>query len=133
MLVKRLLSIWGLRSIRGVMVRHGEDHVHLVVSRVSDLGEVLHGRHDRRNAQRACTALEIEPELESAPRRKQPQTVEQSVHAERNTSRPKPASWRNTVSRHWRGFRKFNGSSKQCSHTLPVVASVNQPHPKSGR
>lgn len=67
-----------------VMVRHGEDHVHLVVSRINDLGEVWHGRHDRRNAQRACTALETEYGLESAPRRKQPRTVKQSVHAERD-------------------------------------------------
>ena len=66
-----------------VMVRHGEDHVHIVVSRVSDLGEVWHGRHDRRNAQRACTALETEYGLATAPRRKQPRTVKQSVHAER--------------------------------------------------
>lgn len=66
-----------------VMVRHGEDHVHLVVSRVNDLGEVWHGRHDRRNAQRACTALETAYGLDTAPRRKQPHTVKQSVHAER--------------------------------------------------
>jgi len=66
-----------------VMVRHGEDHVHLVVSRVSDLGEVWHGRHDRRNAQRACAALETEYGLDTAPRRKQPRTVKQSVQTER--------------------------------------------------
>lgn len=69
-----------------VMVRHGEDHVHLVVSRVSDLGEVWHGRHDRRNAQRACTALEDEYGLEAAPRQRQ-HTVKQSVQAERDRYR----------------------------------------------
>ncbi|ALO67012.1 hypothetical protein AS189_11550 [Arthrobacter alpinus] len=42
------------------MVRHGADHVHLVVSRVSDAGEVWHGRNDRRAAQSACTRLELE-------------------------------------------------------------------------
>lgn len=67
-----------------VMVRHGEDHVHIVVSRISDLGEVWHGRHDRRNAQRACTALETQYGLATAPRRKLPRTVKQSVHAERD-------------------------------------------------
>lgn len=61
-----------------VMIRHGDDHVHLVVSRVSDLGEVWHGRHDRRNAQRACTSLETEYGLETAPRRRQ-QAAKQSV------------------------------------------------------
>lgn len=66
-----------------VMVRHGQDHVHIVVSRVNDLGEVWHGRHDRRNAQRACTALETQYGLASAPRRKLPRTVKQSAQTER--------------------------------------------------
>ena len=53
-----------------VMVRHGQDHVHLVVFRVSDTGEVWHGRNDRRAAQSACTKLEREHGLEQAPRRR---------------------------------------------------------------
>ncbi|MGA7205271.1 MAG: relaxase/mobilization nuclease domain-containing protein [Specibacter sp.] len=53
-----------------VMVRHGHDHVHLVVSRVSDVGEVWHARNDRRAAQSACTKLEREHGLTEAPRRR---------------------------------------------------------------
>ena len=53
-----------------VMVRHGEDHVHIVVSRVSDLGEVWHARNDRRAAQSACRKLELEHGLVEAPRRR---------------------------------------------------------------
>lgn len=30
------------------MVRHADDHVHVVVCRVSDEGKVWHGRNDRR-------------------------------------------------------------------------------------
>ncbi|MBB2997682.1 relaxase/mobilization nuclease domain-containing protein [Paeniglutamicibacter cryotolerans] len=68
-----------------VMVRHGADHVHLVVSRISDLGEVWHGRNDRRAAQSACTRLEREHGLEQAPRRSvQPK---QSVSVEREQAR----------------------------------------------
>ncbi|ELU60774.1 hypothetical protein PCS70012_02343, partial [Streptococcus pneumoniae PCS70012] len=36
-----------------VMVRHADDHVHVVVCRVSDEGTVWHGRNDRRAAQSA--------------------------------------------------------------------------------
>lgn len=70
-----------------VMVRHGHDHVHLVVSRVSDLGEVWHGRNDRRAAQSACTKLEQEHGLEQAPRRRvQPKAA---VSDEREEARGK--------------------------------------------
>lgn len=54
-----------------VMVRHGDDHVHIVVSRVSDVGEVWHARNDRRAAQTACTNLEKSYGLEAAPRRRE--------------------------------------------------------------
>ncbi|MFJ2621792.1 relaxase/mobilization nuclease domain-containing protein [Glutamicibacter sp. NPDC087344] len=40
-----------------VMVRHADDHVHITVARISDVGEVWHARNDRRAAQRACTNL----------------------------------------------------------------------------
>ena len=53
-----------------VMVRHGDDHVHIVVSRVSDLGEVWHARNDRRAAQSSCKKLELEHGLVEAPRRR---------------------------------------------------------------
>ncbi|MDN5887488.1 MAG: relaxase/mobilization nuclease domain-containing protein [Micrococcaceae bacterium] len=70
-----------------VMVRHGSDHVHVVVSRVSDLGEVWHGRNDRRAAQSACTRLEQEHGLEQAPRRRVQKKV--SVGAEREQFKDK--------------------------------------------
>jgi hypothetical protein len=55
-----------------VMVRHGEDHVHIVVSRVSDTGQVWHARQDFRAAQNAATALEKHFGLIQAPRQKTP-------------------------------------------------------------
>lgn len=70
-----------------VMVRHGHDHVHIVVSRVSDVGEVWHGRNDRRAAQSACTKLEQEHGLEQAPRRRE--GPKQAVTAEREEARGK--------------------------------------------
>lgn len=70
-----------------VMVRHGDDHVHIVVSRVSDVGEVWHGRNDRRAAQSACTKLEREHGLEQAPRRREGPKL--AVSAEREEARGK--------------------------------------------
>lgn len=55
-----------------VMVRHGEDHVHIVVSRVSDTAQVWHARQDFRAAQSAATALEKQFGLIQAPRQKAP-------------------------------------------------------------
>lgn len=64
-----------------VMVRHGEDHVHIVVSRINDEGAVWHARNDRRQAQSACTALERTYDLEAAPRqRTQPRRHATQVH-----------------------------------------------------
>ncbi len=51
-----------------VAVRHGPDHVHVVVSRVDHAGAVWHGRFDRRLAQQACARLEVEHRLTVAPR-----------------------------------------------------------------
>ncbi|GAA4371619.1 relaxase/mobilization nuclease domain-containing protein [Paeniglutamicibacter cryotolerans] len=70
-----------------VMVRHGHDHVHLVVSRVSDVGDVWHGRNDRRAAQSACTKLELEHGLQQAPRRREGPKI--AVSAEREEARGK--------------------------------------------
>jgi hypothetical protein len=58
-----------------VMVRHGEDHVHIVVSRVSDTAQVWHARQDFRAAQSAATALEKHFDLIQAPRQKTPGRV----------------------------------------------------------
>lgn len=41
-----------------VMVRHGQDHVHVVVSRVGWDGELWHGRNDFREAQKARQGIE---------------------------------------------------------------------------
>lgn len=41
-----------------VMVRHGQDHVHVVVSRVGWDGELWHGRNDFREAQKARLGVE---------------------------------------------------------------------------
>lgn len=68
-----------------VMVRHGDDHVHIVVSRVSDVGEVWHARNDRRAAQTACTKLEKAYGLQVAPRRRE--QVKQPVLVERENAR----------------------------------------------
>jgi hypothetical protein len=61
-----------------VMVRHGEDHVHIVVSRVSDTAQVWHARQDFRAAQSAATALEKHFDLIQAPRQKTPERVRSS-------------------------------------------------------
>ncbi|WP_104119343.1 relaxase/mobilization nuclease domain-containing protein [Arthrobacter sp. B1805] len=61
-----------------VMVRHGEDHVHIVVSRVSDTGQVWHARQDFRAAQSAATALEKHFGLTQASRQKAPERVRSS-------------------------------------------------------
>lgn len=53
-----------------VMVRHGHDHVHLVVSRVDFEGELWSRSHDWRKAQRATSALEDAYGLEKAPRQR---------------------------------------------------------------
>ncbi|MFY9637154.1 MAG: relaxase/mobilization nuclease domain-containing protein [Cellulosimicrobium cellulans] len=61
-----------------VMVRHGEDHVHIVVSRVSDTAQVWHARQDFRAAQSSATALEKHFGLIQAPRQKAPGRVRSS-------------------------------------------------------
>lgn len=60
----------GFENHPWVAVRHGADHVHIVVSRVDYEGNVWHGRNDRRQAQTACQQLERAHGLEVAARRK---------------------------------------------------------------
>ena len=64
-----------------VMVRHGEDHVHIVVSRISDTAQVWHARQDFRAAQSAATAMEKHFDLIQAPRQKAPGRVRSSQKA----------------------------------------------------
>lgn len=84
----------GLEEHPWVMVRHGKDHVHIVVSRVNDEGDVWHGRNDRRQAQTACTKLEKMHGLEPAPRRKR--APKQTVAQERARYRRQVQEIRNT-------------------------------------
>lgn len=58
----------GLEDRPWVVVRHADDHVHLVASRVTDTGQVWHGRQDYRQAQSACAELEEAYGLQTAPR-----------------------------------------------------------------
>jgi len=53
-----------------VAVRHAEDHVHLVVSRVAHDGRVWQGRHDYRHAQDARRDLEVTYRLAQAATRR---------------------------------------------------------------
>lgn len=57
-----------------VVVRHGEDHVHIVVSRVGDDGSVWNRRDDRYKARRAAVVLEQKHELTATPARTSSQT-----------------------------------------------------------
>lgn len=64
-----------------VMVRYGEDHVHIAASRISETSEVRHGRNDFRQTQSAAQDIERDYGLQQAPRRregraKQPQGQE---------------------------------------------------------
>lgn len=58
----------GLEDRPWVVVRHADDHVHLVASRVTDTGQVWHGRQDYRQAQTACAQIEQAYGLQAAPR-----------------------------------------------------------------
>lgn len=72
-----------------VMVRHGDDHVHIVTSRVSETGEVWHARQDFRNAQRAATQLEKDYGLQQAPRQRAPHRERASKRLENEQYRGK--------------------------------------------
>lgn len=54
-----------------VMIRHGDDHVHIVASRVNERGELWADRHDYRKAQTASRELEERYGLTQAPRTKE--------------------------------------------------------------
>ena len=63
-----VMTRMGLEDRPWVVVRHADDHVHLVASRVTDTGQVWHGRQDYRQAQTACAELEQTYGLQVAPR-----------------------------------------------------------------
>lgn len=65
-----------------VMVRHGADHVHLVVSRVGWDGELWHGRNDFREAQKARQHVEQRLGLsQTATERQKDVALTQGEHA----------------------------------------------------
>jgi hypothetical protein len=72
-----------------VMVRHGEDHVHIVTSRVSETGEVWHARQDFRQAQSAAKQLEQDYGLREAPRQRAATRARTPAKAEREGYRGK--------------------------------------------
>ena len=72
-----------------VMVRHGEDHVHIVTSRVSETGQVWHARQDYRQAQTAARQLEQEYGLTEAPRQRAATRVRTPAVVERQGYRDK--------------------------------------------
>ena len=63
-----------------VAVRHGGDHVHLVLSRVGFDGRVWSRSDDRYRAQRACTAIETQWGLTVAPRQTTAATQRRADH-----------------------------------------------------
>ncbi|WP_370919396.1 relaxase/mobilization nuclease domain-containing protein [Brevibacterium sp. HMSC063G07] len=68
----------GLEDNRWSLVCHGDDPVHIVVSRVNDEEQVWHGRSDRGQAQTACTQLDKTYGLEACP------TVEAHTETDRD-------------------------------------------------
>ena len=72
-----------------VMVRHGEDHVHIVTSRVSETGQVWHARQDFRQAQTAAKQLERDYGLKEAPRQRAATRTRTPARAEREGYRGK--------------------------------------------
>lgn len=88
-----------------MIVRYGDDHVHIVVSRVNDVGQMWHARNDRHAAQTSCTKREKAYGMEAAPRRreqvKQPVLVERGCPAQKliwlpfsePKSNVKPGKW----------------------------------------
>jgi hypothetical protein len=72
-----------------VMVRHGEDHVHIVTSRVSETGQVWHARQDFRQAQSAAKQLEQDYGLTKAPRQRVATRTWTPAKAEREGYRAK--------------------------------------------
>ena len=74
-----------------VMVRHGEDHVHIVTSRVSETGQVWHARQDFRQAQTAAKQLELDYGLREAPRQRAATRTRTPAAVERDGYRGKQA------------------------------------------
>lgn len=75
-----------------VMIRHGEDHVHIVTSRVSETGAVWHARQDFRQAQTAARQLEQEYGLIEAPRQRAPLRMRAPAEVERQGYRNKQSA-----------------------------------------
>lgn len=63
-----------------VMVRHGEDHVHVVLSRVDFEGRVWSRSNDRRTLRTACMKAEVEHGLRRTPARSSEKTMRRADH-----------------------------------------------------
>lgn len=73
----------GLENHPWVAVHHGNsgggnDHIHIVVNRVDYAGKLWQAKHDYRQVQRACTALEHQFGLSHAPRTRTEQSRERT-------------------------------------------------------
>ena len=115
-----------------VMVRHADDHVHVVVCRVSDEGTVWHGRNDRRAVQSACTRLELEHGLQTAPRRRAAGRGKRSVAAVRQ-QQEQQAEVVAARRAEWKQIRKFvkldNPAPRKQSPKPQQQQRVAPPHP----
>lgn len=115
-----------------VMVRHADDHVHVVVCRVSDEGAVWHGRNDRRAAQSACTRLELEHGLQTAPRRREAGRGKRSVLAVRQ-QQEQQAEVVAARRAEWDQIRKFveldTPAPRKQTPALQQQQRVSPPHP----
>jgi hypothetical protein len=106
-----------------VMVRHGEDHVHIVTSRVSETGDVWHARQDFRQAQTAARQLEQEYGLREAPRQRAAARA-RTPAAEREGYRGKQAELTSQRAEELARGRKIMG---RVNSSFPPVGTVMKP------
>jgi hypothetical protein len=110
-----------------VMVRHGEDHVHIVTSRVSETGEVWHARQDFRQAQSAARQLEQEYGLTEAPRQRVANRVRTPAAAEREGYRGKQATLTSVRAAELARARE---TMSRVNAAFPTPAGRSAQHPK---
>jgi hypothetical protein len=110
-----------------VMVRHGEDHVHIVTSRVSETGQVWHARQDFRQAQSAAKQLEQDYGLTEAPRQRAATRVRTPASAEREGYRDRQATL--TTARATE-LAHAKGTAARANAAFPSPAGRSAPQPK---
>lgn len=126
----------GLAHHPWVAVRHGEDHIHIVASRISDDGGVWHGRNDRRAAQTACTALERQHGLYEAPRRRQgPKKTPTTQRQEHRDQAAQHAHDREEARRraalHRAAFPQAPGTGRRPTRSKPATQRPPQRSPRT--